>query len=144
MPKLSRDDVFKARQVNYAHHYEHRQWAKKQDDGTRRYCQNACLVLSKPKLNYFANWDGSYFEGDNWLRLVSACEIMKLSACDLVIWYWSEEGWAEFESLFNELSEPENLSTTVVDKSLGIYPQVVDKSPLIHISTALVEKTMVF
>lgn len=142
MAKLSRTDVFRARRDNYAHHYDRRKWAKGQSGDLIRFCVNACAVLETPHLNFFGNWAGEYFEGDNWTRLLSTCKMHDLHPCDLVFWYWSEEGWERFQKEFNNLAEPEKLSTAVVDKSLGFYPQAVDKSPLIHISTALVDKNI--
>lgn len=121
-------DVNQARAEAYQSHFEYRQFA-------RNYARSADVLkmlqyLPRPTLNVFgaAALSGKSFaaypttasEVGGYYEVAAHCD---LAADQLFWWYWVEDGWREFERLWDELPEVVHIPLCTTSKVVHICTQ---------------------
>jgi hypothetical protein len=118
-------DVTQHRAENYVHHFQRRQLARNHPD--REGIALLVAALPKPMLNIYgvvafegkASWPTSshymrpYFELGKRLGF----------DLDLEYWYWSDQGWDDFEKLWQALPDFVNIPLCTTDKVVHIRTQ---------------------
>jgi hypothetical protein len=120
-------EVNQIRADNYVYHFQRRQLARNHPE--REHIAQLVAALPKPMLNIYgvaafegkASWPiqshymRPYFE--LWKRLGQNFEL------ELEYWYWSDEGWADFEKLWQALPEFVNIPLCTTGKNVHICTQ---------------------
>lgn len=107
--KMTAKDIQRSRAGWWKFHYEKRATFKALPIGDQHMYQNAARLISTPELTIYGGLSGDWPAA---AELRTLAHVQGIRDFDLANpWYVSDEGWQQFNELWNQLPEPVDLYT---------------------------------
>jgi len=107
--KLTAKDVQRARRDWYIFHVEKRQKFLAMPPNTQHIYENAAMRVSAPRMTIYGGLEADHPTADEYRALMMVQGMQDIDLANP--WYVSDEGWADFQRIWQELPEPVDLYT---------------------------------
>ena len=101
---LSILEIRKARVINLQVHLDYKAYAKASNITIISRAKLALETIEPPRLNMCGLTEWKYFK-DNFTNLMQIAFYLGLEITSLCWWYWSDPGWIDFETQWDDLPE---------------------------------------